>query len=66
MNFYDKEISSDPLKKKGLIVALTGKVAYNANTISMNSTLKFPMGSTNLIPLSSNTLDILTKGYEQL
>ena len=61
LHFYDKEIGSDPLKKKGLKVAFTGKAAYNVGGVIVHSALRLPLNSSNMLPLNSNTLDSLTK-----
>lgn len=65
-HFHNKEIHSDPLKKKGLVVAYMGKDYYNVHCTIVHFALCLPLNSANLLPLSSNTLDSLTKYYQQL
>ena len=59
LHFYNKDLHSDPLKKKGIIVAFTRKAVYNVNGITVHSTLLLPLNSTNRLPSSSNPLDLL-------
>ena len=66
LHVYNKDLNRNPLKKKGLIVAFTGKAAYNADGITVHSALRLPLSPSNMIPLSSNTLDMLSKEYQQL
>ena len=65
-HFHNKEIHSDPLKKKGLVVTFTGNDSYTVQGAIVHSALCLPLNSANLLPLSSNTLDSLTKYYQQL
>ena len=66
LHHYIKDRHRDPLKKKGTVDALSGNVAYNANGATTHSAFHLPLSSSNILPLSSNTLDTLTKYYEQL
>ena len=66
LHYYDKQLESDPLKRKGLILAFIGKVAYKVGGITVHSALRLPFGSLKMVPINSNTLDLLTKEYAQL
>ena len=63
---YKKDLQSDPLKKKGLIVAFTSKATYIAHGITVHSALHFPLSPCHMVLLASNTLDVFSKEYEQL
>ena len=39
LQYYDKQIESNPLKRKGLIVAFTGKSAYNVGAVTTHFAL---------------------------
>ena len=66
LQYYDKQIESDPLKRKGLILVFSGKAAYNVGGVTVHFALWFPFGSLKMVPVNSNTLDVLTKEYAQL
>jgi hypothetical protein len=66
IRIYDKKLDSDPLKTKGVIVASTGKAAFNAGGITAHSIFHLPCNSAKMLPLDSNTLDNLSKRLEQL
>jgi len=66
MRHYNKDIESNSLKQKGLIVEFTGKDAYISYDITVHSYLCLPLSSCNMLPLTSNTLDIIRKEYEEL
>jgi len=66
MRHYNKDLESDPLKTKGLIVAFTGKATHISNGVTVHSSFHLPFSSTKMFPLRSNTLDMLTKEYAQL
>ena len=61
LHYYDKQLESDPLKRKGLILVFTGKAAYTIGGVTVHSALRLSFGSTKMLPLNSNTLDLLTK-----
>jgi hypothetical protein len=65
IQIYDSNNSSDPMKPKGLIVAYTGKNAYNAGGTTIHSTFLMPFNKS-LLPLSKEMLDTLSKIYEEL
>jgi hypothetical protein len=54
------------LKPKGLIVAYTGKVAYNAGGTTIHSAFLMPFNKSQFVPLSREMLDMLSKLYQEL
>ena len=54
------------MKPKGLIVAYTGKVAYNAGGTTVHSAFLMPFNKSQFLPLSKEMLDTLSKLYEEL
>lgn len=64
--FYNSQIASDPIKEKGIILAYTGKAAYNIGGLTADSVLHLPLKASYISPLSANTLDMLSKRYGQL
>ena len=65
---HHKNIKSDPLKSKALLMAFTGKAAFNIGGTTIHSTLHIPVNQSlsNLNKLSTETLSKLTEQYEQL
>ena len=63
VQIYNAHNSTDPLKPKGLILAYTAKVAYNAGGTTIHLTLMMPFNKYEIIPLSKDMLDILSKLY---
>ena len=65
---HHKNIKSDPLKSKALLMAFTGKVAFNIGGTTIHSALHIPVNQSlsNLNKLSTETLSKLTEQYEQL
>lgn len=63
---YNNSINSDPDKRKGLLLAFTGKAAYNLGGTTLYSTFLLPFKRSTFAPLSSERLDALTKQYQQL
>jgi len=66
IRIYNEHYNTDPLKPKGLILAYTGKAAYNAGGLTINSALLMPFNKSSFTPLSNDVLDNLTKLYEEL
>ena len=66
MRIYNEHYNTDPLKPKGLILAYTGKAAYNAGGVIIHSALLMPFNKSSFIPLSNDVLDNLTQLYEEL
>lgn len=66
IQIYDKQLHSDPLKPKGIIVASTGKSTHNAGGVTAHSIFHLPCSSTKMLPLDSNTLDNLSKKLYQI
>ena len=54
------------MKPKGLIVAYTGKSAYNAGGTIVHSAFLMPFNKSQFLPLSKEMLDTLSKLYEEL
>jgi hypothetical protein len=54
------------LKPKGLILAYTGKVAYNAGGTTIHSAFLMPFNKSQFLPLSKEMLDTLSKIYQEL
>ena len=65
---HHKNIKSDPLKSKALLMAFIGKAAFNIGGTTIHSTLHIPVNQSlsNLNKLSTETLSKLTEQYEQL
>ena len=57
---------SDPLKPNGLILAYTGKYAYNAGGTTIHSALLMPFSKSHFLPLNKEMLDIFSKIYDEL
>lgn len=66
IRIYDSHNDTDPLKPKGLILASTGKVAYNAGGTTVHSALLMPFNKSSFFPLSNEMLDSLGKLYQDL
>ena len=68
LSMHHKNIKSDPLKSKALLMAFTGKAAFNIGGTTIHSALHIPVNQSlsNLNKLSIETLSKLTKQYEQL
>ncbi|KAH9289470.1 hypothetical protein KI387_033587, partial [Taxus chinensis] len=66
IRIYSNSTKSDPLKPKGLILAFTGKAAYNAGGTTFHSALLLPFNKSLLTPLGAERLDTLSKHYQQL
>lgn len=64
--FYDKQLDSDPLKPKVVVVASTGKATFNAGGTTAHSIFHLPYSSSKMLPLDSDTLDNLRKHLNQL
>ena len=62
--FYNKELHRYSLKIKVIIVSFIGRVAHIANGIIVNSTFHFPLGLSNMLPLSFGILDLMSKEFE--
>ena len=64
---HHKNIKSDPLKSKALLMAFTGKAAFNIGGTTIHSALHISINQSlsNLNKLSIETLSKLTKQYEQ-
>lgn len=66
VKYYNKQLGSDPLKNKGLLLAYNDKDAYNIGGATAHSILHLQFRSSIATPLDSNTVDLLSKQYEQL
>jgi hypothetical protein len=66
IQIYDSNNSSDAMKQKGLIVAYTRKVAYNAGGTTIHSTFLMPFNKSQFLPLNKEMLDTLSKLYDEL
>jgi hypothetical protein len=66
IRIHDANRTIDPLKPKGLIVAYTGKVAYNAGGTTIHYAFLMPFNKSQFIPLSREMLDTLSKLYQEL
>jgi hypothetical protein len=68
LQLYNRDIYFDLTKTKALLMASTGKVAFNIDGLTIHSTLNIPIQQSlfNLPNLSSNSLNRLTCRYEQL
>ena len=66
IRFYNRHPDSDHFKKKALLMAYTGKAAYNIDGATIHSSLSLPLNCKNLPSLSSERLDTLVKKYDQL
>jgi hypothetical protein len=66
IRIYDSNNSSDPMKPKGLIVAYTGKDAYNVGGTKVHSAFLIPFNNSQFLPLSKEMLDTLSNIYEEL
>ena len=63
---YSNDINDDPEKPKGMIVTYTGKATYNIGGATIHSALHIPFNKSEIITLSSETLDKMCKHYSQL
>jgi hypothetical protein len=52
IRIYDSNNSSDPMKPNGLIVAYTGKDAYNASRTTVHSAFFMPFNKSQFLPLN--------------
>ena len=68
LHIHYKNIKFDPFKSKALLMAFTGKAAFNISGTTIHSALHIPINQSlsNLNKLSTETLSKLTKQYEQL
>jgi len=66
IRIYDSQNTTDPMKPKGLILAYTGKAAYNAGGTTIHSSLLMPFNKSQLFPLGKEVLDNLSKLYQEL
>jgi Cdc6-like AAA superfamily ATPase len=66
IQIYDAHNTIDPLKPKGLILAYTGKVAYNAGGTTIHYALLVPFNKSHFLPLSKEILETLSKIYYEL
>jgi exonuclease III len=66
IRIYDAHNTIDPLKPKGLILAYTGKAAYNAGGTTIHSALLMPFNKSHFLPLGKDMLDTLSKLYQEL
>ena len=68
LSMHYKNIKSDPLKSKALLIAFIGKAAFNIGGTTIHSALHIPINQSlsNLNKLSTKTLSKLTEQYEQL
>jgi hypothetical protein len=62
---YDRDMSFDLTKTKALFMALISKITFNIDSLTIHSTLNIHVQS-NLLNLSSYSLNRLTCRYEQL
>jgi hypothetical protein len=51
--FYNRHLQSNPLKKKVLFMAYTGKTTFNIDGITIHSSLSIPFNCKDLPSLSS-------------
>jgi hypothetical protein len=65
---HHKDLRSDPLKTKALLMAFIRKVAFNIGGTTIHSALYIPINQSlsNLGKLSTETLSKLTDQYEKL
>ena len=66
IRIYDSQKTTDPMKPKGLILAYTGKAAYNAGGTTIHSALLMPFNKSQLFSLTKEVLDNLSKLYQEL
>jgi hypothetical protein len=66
IRIYDSNHSTDPMKPKGLIVAYTGKDAYNAGGTTVHSAFLIPFNKSHFLPLGKEMLDTLSNLYNKL
>jgi hypothetical protein len=66
IRIYDAHNTIDPLKPKGLILAYTGRAAYNASGTTIHSALLMPFNKSHFLPLGKDMLDTLSKLYQEL
>jgi hypothetical protein len=66
IRIYDSNNSSDPMKPKGIIVAYTGKDAYNVGGTTIHYAFLMPFNKSHFLPLSKEMLDALSKIYDKL
>jgi hypothetical protein len=66
LRMHHKDLRSDPLKTKALLMAFTGKAAFNIGGTTIHSALHIPINHSlsNLGKLSTETLSKLTNQYE--
>jgi len=66
IQIYDGCSTSDPLKPKGLTLAYTSKIAYNAGGTTIHFAFLIPFNRSQFLPLSKEMLDILSNIYDEL
>ncbi|XP_059070801.1 uncharacterized protein LOC131860407 [Cryptomeria japonica] len=66
LRLYSASIDNDPDKPKGLLTAYTGKAAFNVGGTTLHSTFHIPFNKSNFVPLSTDTLDTMSKHFSQL
>ena len=66
IQIYDSNNFYDPMKPKGLIVAYTRKVAYNAGGTTVHSAFLMSFNKSQFLPLSKEMLGTLSKLYDEL
>ncbi|XP_059067636.1 uncharacterized protein LOC131858419 [Cryptomeria japonica] len=66
LHLYSASIDNDPDKPKGLITAYTGKSTFNIGGTTLHSTFHIPFNKSNFVPLSTKTLDTMSKHFSQL
>jgi hypothetical protein len=68
LSLYTKELTSNPLKEKILLVAFIRKATFNINESTIHSALHFPMNQSyfSLEILSSQILNNLTNQYKYI
>lgn len=66
MQIYNEHYNIEPLKPKGLILAYTGKVAYNASGVTIHFALLIPFNKSSFISLRNEVLENLKIFYREL
>jgi hypothetical protein len=66
IRIYDSNNYSDPMKPKEVIVAYTGKAAYNAGGTTVHSAFFMSFNKSQFLPLDKEMFDTLSKLYEEL